>query len=41
MQKDREFQDELHRLFVNYTGRPSMLYEAENMEKTWAAPASS
>lgn len=36
--KDREFQDELHRLFVNYTGRPSMLYEAENMEKDLGGP---
>lgn len=36
--KDREFQDELHRLFVNYTGRPSMLYEAENMEKDLGSP---
>ncbi|MEE3453269.1 tryptophan synthase subunit beta [Dialister sp.] len=36
--KDREFQDELHRLFVEYTGRPSMLYEAENMEKDLGGP---
>jgi len=36
--KDREFQDELHRLFVQYTGRPSMLYEAENMEKDLGGP---
>lgn len=36
--KDRSFQDELHRLFVNYTGRPSMLYEAENMEKDLGGP---
>ena len=36
--KDREFQDELHRRFVNYTGRPSMLYEAENMEKDLGGP---
>lgn len=36
--KDREFQDELHSLFVNYTGRPSMLYEAENMEKDLGGP---
>ena len=36
--KDREFQDHLHRLFVNYTGRPSMLYEAENMEKDLGGP---
>lgn len=36
--KDREFQDKLHRLFVNYTGRPSMLYEAENMEKDLGGP---
>ena len=37
--KDREFQDELHRLFVNYTGRPSM--KQKTWKKTWAAPASS
>lgn len=30
---DRAFQDELRRLFVEYTGRPSLLYEATNMEK--------
>ena len=36
--KDREFQDELHRLFVIYPGRPSMLYEAENMEKDLGGP---
>ena len=32
---DKSFQDELHDLYVNYTGRPSMLYEALNMERTW------
>lgn len=36
--KDREFQEELRRLFVNYTGRPSLLYEAENMEKDLDGP---
>ncbi len=36
--KDRKFQEELHRLFVNYTGRPSLLYEAENMERDLGGP---
>ena len=35
---DKSFQDELHDLYVNYTGRPSMLYEALNMEKDLGGP---
>ena len=35
---DKRFQDELHDLYVNYTGRPSMLYEALNMEKDLGGP---
>ena len=31
--KDPEFQEELHRLLVEYAGRPSLLYYAEKMTK--------
>ena len=37
--KDPEFQEELHRLLVEYAGRPSLLYYAEKMTKDLAGTA--